>query len=108
MFGSIVAYHIPSSYRTIKTISSVADTPKLSETIRIPSILHTGDHELEHDHGALISISTYGRILCQSQISGTDVYIEEYDWKNPNNPLAPRIRLTSNGFASTFLKLKPA
>jgi hypothetical protein len=102
VFPQAVVYHIPSSFKTIKTISNVVDSAKPMDSFKSPSILYVPEEPMGIDSGILIMLSTFGKIFHQTNTSMTNLFVEEYSWKNPGSR-EPVLRLTSNGVNSTFL-----
>lgn len=104
-FHQFTIYHFPTTFKTSKSIFQIIDPQKPVESFRIPSILAIPE-DRETSQSVLLFFQTYGRFKSPTNSGSHSVILEEYDWKSIafKKSIA---RISSNGCAAVFTKLKP-
>jgi hypothetical protein len=101
IFSSIIIYHLPSSFKFIKTINSIYGDPnKPIDNIKNLSLLYTSP-EFITDSGIIITLASVGKNSFASNL-----ILDEFTWQSIQ-ARESCLKVTSNGIAGTFFSPSP-
>ncbi|KAJ3217012.1 hypothetical protein HDU67_008657 [Dinochytrium kinnereticum] len=106
-YRTIVIYHSPLSFKTVKTTQCIIDPTKPIDIVKVPPVLYLPENS--KDTTIIAMVSTYGRCKAEGTSQITSVIMEPYEWRYGSTfsgfRKKPMLRINTNGILGAYLKL---